>query len=476
MIGDSGAYASVGGKVLERGAGHACWPYDVPNVDVVARARRTRTTRRAAPCAASAPTRPRSPWKGPWTCSPRSAGSTAGRSAGATPSRSGACSPRARSSRSRSGSRRRSWRSSTSTYEHRRAGRAVGLACGIKNSGIGNGVLGVGQGRLVVEKDGDGLDLQRLHRDGPGAAHRPDPVRGARSTGLRRERLPPQGRLHVRARLRADDGLARDALRRARGGRRPARSSSADLDAGKTLVGPRGRSLRGRRASSTTRRLSTPRWRRSRRTPPSASRPRSCILDAAGKLEKVIAAHDVGRAVNPALCPGRSRARSTWGSATRSPRSCPCEDGDAGHLHACASIGVLRARDMPTIEVILVEDVRARGAVRREGGRRDRPRPDRRRRRRGARHVRRHPPHDAADEGFACGQSDERRPPQGRPEPLSLRCADDRAPREPPGGGQRPHTPLQRPGAAGDATAFASTGVVRGDPRARVVEARSRPR
>ena len=38
MVGDSGAYASVGAKVLERAAGHACGAYRVPNVDVQARA------------------------------------------------------------------------------------------------------------------------------------------------------------------------------------------------------------------------------------------------------------------------------------------------------------------------------------------------------------------------------------------------------------------------------------------------------
>ena len=38
MVGDNGAYASVGGKVLERAAGHACSAYAVPNVDVEARA------------------------------------------------------------------------------------------------------------------------------------------------------------------------------------------------------------------------------------------------------------------------------------------------------------------------------------------------------------------------------------------------------------------------------------------------------
>ena len=37
IVGDTGAYASVGAKVLERAAGHSCGPYRVPNVDVEAR-------------------------------------------------------------------------------------------------------------------------------------------------------------------------------------------------------------------------------------------------------------------------------------------------------------------------------------------------------------------------------------------------------------------------------------------------------
>ena len=41
MIGDSGSYASVGMKVLERAAGHAGGPYRIPNIDVEAVAVRT---------------------------------------------------------------------------------------------------------------------------------------------------------------------------------------------------------------------------------------------------------------------------------------------------------------------------------------------------------------------------------------------------------------------------------------------------
>ena len=38
MIGDTGAYASVGMKVLERSVGHAAGPYHIPNVDLVGKA------------------------------------------------------------------------------------------------------------------------------------------------------------------------------------------------------------------------------------------------------------------------------------------------------------------------------------------------------------------------------------------------------------------------------------------------------
>jgi xanthine dehydrogenase molybdenum-binding subunit len=37
IVGDTGAYASVGAKVLERASGHSCGPYRVPNIDAEAR-------------------------------------------------------------------------------------------------------------------------------------------------------------------------------------------------------------------------------------------------------------------------------------------------------------------------------------------------------------------------------------------------------------------------------------------------------
>ena len=55
MVGDKGAYASVGSKVLERAAGHCTGPYRVPNVEVTSLARRMRIagpTKRAEPVGA----------------------------------------------------------------------------------------------------------------------------------------------------------------------------------------------------------------------------------------------------------------------------------------------------------------------------------------------------------------------------------------------------------------------------------------
>ena len=40
------------------------------------------------------------------------------------------------------------------------------------------------------------------------------------------------------------------------------------------------------------------------------------ILDDQGRVDRVVAAHDVGRAINRRSAKGRSRARCTWGSAT----------------------------------------------------------------------------------------------------------------------------------------------------------------
>jgi xanthine dehydrogenase molybdenum-binding subunit len=105
MISDSGAYASVGSKVLERAAGHACGPYSVPHVDIESLAVYTNHPP-AARCAGSDRTKRSSPWKGVWISWPKKRGSILGRFDGETRSSRDPCSRPGKFWRSRSGSRK----------------------------------------------------------------------------------------------------------------------------------------------------------------------------------------------------------------------------------------------------------------------------------------------------------------------------------------------------------------------------------
>ena len=80
-----------------------------------------------------------------------------------------------------------------------------------------------------------------------------------------------------------------------------------------------------------------------------------CILDENGRVERMIAAHDVGRAVNPALCEGQIEGAVHMGLGYALTEELPCENG-MPVTFKLREIGVLRARDMPAVEVILVEE------------------------------------------------------------------------------------------------------------------------
>ena len=153
MLGDSGAYASVGAKVLERAAGHACGPYRVGNIDIESTAAYTNNP----PCGAMrgfgvnqvhfaiegcmdllAKKAGIDPWEIRWRNAVEvgdvfSTGQVLEKSVGI----------------------KKTLAAVKPHYERARAeGRAVGIACGLKNSGIGNGAKEWGKARLVVEADG----------------------------------------------------------------------------------------------------------------------------------------------------------------------------------------------------------------------------------------------------------------------------------------------------------------------------------
>jgi CO/xanthine dehydrogenase Mo-binding subunit len=85
-----------------------------------------------------------------------------------------------------------------------------------------------------------------------------------------------------------------------------------------------------------------------------------CVLDASGRVQKIVAAHDVGRAVNPSLCEGQIEGSIHMGLGYALTEELPCADG-MPVTFKLRDLGVLRARDMPDVEVILVEDPEPEG-------------------------------------------------------------------------------------------------------------------
>jgi xanthine dehydrogenase molybdenum-binding subunit len=80
------------------------------------------------------------------------------------------------------------------------------------------------------------------------------------------------------------------------------------------------------------------------------------VLDESGGVERVVAAHDVGRAVNPLQCAGQVEGAVHMGLGYALTEDFPC-DGDGRPLvDTLRGLGIIRAKDVPPIDVILVEE------------------------------------------------------------------------------------------------------------------------
>jgi aldehyde oxidoreductase len=80
------------------------------------------------------------------------------------------------------------------------------------------------------------------------------------------------------------------------------------------------------------------------------------IIDRdSGTIDKVVAVHDVGRAVNPLLCEGQIEGSVHMGLGYALSEDFPSDDtGRPTHM-TLRSLSILRPKDVPPIEVVLVE-------------------------------------------------------------------------------------------------------------------------
>ena len=68
-----------------------------------------------------------------------------------------------------------------------------------------------------------------------------------------------------------------------------------------------------------------------------------------------MAAHDVGRAVNPMLCEGQIEGSVHMGLGYALSEDFPCDDEGRPVNGTLRSLAILRPRDMPPVDVILIE-------------------------------------------------------------------------------------------------------------------------
>lgn len=357
ILGDSGAYASVGGKVLERAAGHACGPYRVPAVAIEAVAAYTNNP----PCGAMrgfgvnqtsfaiegcldllAAKVGIDRWEMRWRNVLRvgdvfTTGQILEKSVGIG----------------------KTLLAVKEAYdEARKQGRAVGIACGIKNCGLGNGAIEYGKCRLVVQPGGV-VDLYTGFTEmGQGLLTILTQC-AVQVTSLPAETFRPK----VSSRFELGAGQTTGSRATLLGGRAvidAAIKLKADLDNGVPLGALAGRIYTGETRIDDTTAPGEMKNGKIKTHTTFGWATQVVVLGDDGAVAQVVAAHDVGRALNPQQCEAQIEGAVHMGLGYALTEELPCKNG-MPVTFKLREIGVLRAQHMPKIEVILVEDPEPEG-------------------------------------------------------------------------------------------------------------------
>lgn len=344
-VGDTGAYASVGAKVLERAAGHSCGPYRVPNVDVQAKTVYTNNLPSGA-----------------------MRGFGANQAAFAIEGIMDMLAERAGLDRYdirernvlRPGDRFSTGQIMTGSCgaletlqavkETFRSARTAGLACGIKNTGIGNGMHDTGRVAIRVRPDGTVLVLCGFTEMGQGL-HTILRQVVAQETGLDPGIMEVLTRSEPQVECGMTTASRATALSTMAGQRAATKLAEALSNA--PLAELAGQEFVGEYICDITVKPGTP-----------TDNPvthmtfgyaaQVVILDEEGHIEKVVAAHDVGRAINPVQCAQQIEGGIHMGLGYALSEDLPCEGGRPVSTRM-RDLGILPAAAMPEVEVILLE-------------------------------------------------------------------------------------------------------------------------
>jgi CO/xanthine dehydrogenase Mo-binding subunit len=357
LLGDSGAYASVGGKVLERAAGHACGPYRVPAVAIESTAAYTNNP----PCGAMrgfGVNQASFAIEGCLDLLAAKVGIDGWEMRWRNLLRTGDVFTTGQVLEKGVGAEQTLLAVKDAYYAARAQGRAVGVACGVKNSGLGNGVVEFGKCCLSVEADGTVAIHTGFTEMGQGL------LTVLIQCAVEITGLPPavfRPKTDTRFELGAGQTTgSRATLLAGRAVAEAAKSLRADLDRGLELADLAGRNYSGEVRIDDTTALGATKDGRIKTHTAFGWATQMVALDDKGAVARVVAAHDVGRAINPQLCEAQVIGAVHMGLGYALTEELPCRDG-VPVTFDLRNIGVLRAQHMPEVEVILVEEPEPEG-------------------------------------------------------------------------------------------------------------------
>ena len=345
IVGDTGAYASVGAKVLERAAGHATGAYHVPAADIEAVAVYTNNV----PCGAMRGFGVNQSafaienlidelcqqggfdrWQFRWDNA-----ITEGRMTATGQVIEGGAGLRA---------------TLEAVKDEFYAAKIAGLACGIKNTGIGNGVNDAALVRISILAPDQVLIDHGWTEMGQG-------VHTVALQALCTETGINPAFVQVRSDTHSGQEAGMTTASRA-----TSLVGNATIDAAKKLAAD----LKTHTLAELVGRQYEGSWECDWTTKPEAVTDRPIthysysyatqvvILDDDGQIAKVIAAHDAGKIFNPTLFEGQIEGSIHMGLGYAISEDLPMEGGHfkSTRLRQC---GILRAKEMPELEVIGVE-------------------------------------------------------------------------------------------------------------------------
>ncbi|MFN0029504.1 MAG: molybdopterin cofactor-binding domain-containing protein [Acidimicrobiales bacterium] len=347
-VGDSGAYASVGMKVLERAAGHSVGPYRWPAVDVHATAVRTNNPICGAfrgfganqaqfategcldrlaelvglsgwEIRARNVIRPGDVWGPGQVMDDGSAGA-------------GACLDAIRDR----------------YHAERAAGKAIGLGLGLKNAGLGNGFNEVTRACVRFAAEGT-VDVFHGWTDMGQGIHTIAQQVAAAELGVDPERI------RVGVDTRRELGLGQTTGSRGTlmgAGAVQAACRAALADGCRPEV-----DYVGEHRVDWTHKLGTPGIEHPIIHAAFSYAAQLVVMDrASGEIETVVAVHDVGKAMNPLLCEGQIEGSVHMGLGYALSEDFPADPETAFPTNmTLRSLGILRPKDVPPIEVQLIE-------------------------------------------------------------------------------------------------------------------------